>query len=492
MNQVVVPHEIVNDESVTLVEWLVADGLEVTQGQIIARLESSKGVIDVEATGGGFIRHQANAGQDLAIGAPLCVINSAAENALPTATPAVSTPPPAAPAQAQAQAAPAVSAPAPVAPTPPSAPAALAAAPSPAPALVPTSTRLSKAALELIKARGLDPNSFVRQGLVTAARVLELLGELPVTAPAITPPPSAPATAQAPAPVPAPSRPPAGAAAWPEGVPFHSEEPTRAKRAEIQFLGASHKAVLPSLVGVVCETGGLKEAFGRAGAAGTSSMAVIVAECARLLRKYPILNAFFKDGKTHFYDEVNIGFALDAGFGLKVPVVRRADTKTAAQIETEIRDFVFQYLEKTLPVSAMAGGTFTITDLSGAGVHTFVPIINQWQGAILGVCAEFIPQGAARGSYQLVVSFDHQLAEGRVASAFLQDLRARLAGYEQALTPDAPPSLPAPPEPPKPNLECAHCQRNFHELDQLRASLLERVTADGGRDLICSLCLSGY
>ena len=49
MNQVVVPHEIVNDESVTLVEWLVADGLEVTPAQIVARLESSKGVIDVEA-----------------------------------------------------------------------------------------------------------------------------------------------------------------------------------------------------------------------------------------------------------------------------------------------------------------------------------------------------------------------------------------------------------------------------------------------------------
>ncbi len=463
MNQVVVPHEIVNDESVTLVEWLFADGQEVRQGQVVARLESSKGVMDVEAPEAGFLRHQAQAGQELPIGAPLCAITHRADEK--PGEPGAGHPAPPAPGSVSTRVEPAA---AETAPEPPPVPA----APEPVP--TPSSTRFSKAARELLQTRGLDPKSFAGQGLVTAARVLESLGQT-TPAPRVAPPPAQ--TTQ-----PGPAQP---ATPWPDGAPFRSEDPSRAKRAEIQFLGASHKAVVPSMVGVACETAGLKEAFSNPAAGGTTPMAVIISETARLLRKYPILNAFFKEGKTHYYEQVNVGFAVDAGFGLKVPVIRQADTKTAAQIEGEIKEFVFQYLEKALPVSAMTGGTFTVTDLSGAGVHNFVPLINQWQGAILGVGAEFIPKGADRGVYQLLLSFDHQLAEGRVAASFLHDLRSRLAAYEQALR------LPAPARP-SPVLECSTCQRSVRELDQLRAYLLQRVQSDGEPSMVCSLCASGY
>jgi 2-methylisocitrate lyase-like PEP mutase family enzyme len=48
---------------------------------------------------------------------------------------------------------------------------------------------------------------------------------------------------------------------------------------------------------------------------------LILHETARLLRKYPIFNAFYDDGKVHYYDSVNIGIAMDAERGLKVPVL---------------------------------------------------------------------------------------------------------------------------------------------------------------------------
>jgi 2-oxoglutarate dehydrogenase E2 component (dihydrolipoamide succinyltransferase) len=476
MNQVVVPHEIVNDETVTLVEWLAGEGEAVKAAQVVARLESSKGVIDVEAPVAGILRRQAKAGAELPIGAPLCVIASSLEELPPAAAKPVDPAPVAPPAPAPMAAA-----------EPPPAPVATAArsivsAPVPSLPGTVTTTRFSKAALELIKGRGLDPAKFAGLGLVTAARVLEAIGQAPshteISIPAVTPqaPPPLQPSALSPQPL-------------PTGVRFRSEELSRVKRAEVQFLNASHESVLPSLVSVLCETSGFAEAFRQPAAAGVSHLAVLVAETARLLRKYPALNAFFRGGKTHFYEEVNVGFALDAGLGLKVPVIRAADTKTAAQIEVEIKDFVFAYLEKNLPVSAMAGGTFTITDLSGEGAFGFLPLINQWQGAILGLGAEFLPAGASAGFYQLLLGFDHQIAEGRVASAFLQDLRHRLAAYERALrAPDARAASSA-------NavvLECSRCGRPATELEQLRAFLLERFLADGSKAPVCSLCVGGY
>ena len=512
MNQIVVPHEIVNDETVTLVEWLVADGHEVKSGQVVARLESSKGVIDIESPQTGFLRHQAKAGEELPIGAPLCAIASSLEEKLPE-TPAAPSPPPAPaaalevgrvrPAEPGSEQAPELG----------SVPRSDGAHGSDAPYLPDGSpgtdspyrgTRFSKAALELIEAKGLDVKTFAGQGLVTATKVLESMGmarpasrENPPAGPAAVPEggvgspgrTSAVAPLGAMADVMAERRPtfaaPPGPASVPEGVSFRAEDLTRSKRAEVQFLGAAQRTVMPSMVGVLCESGGLKEAFSQPSASGTSALAVILAETARLLRKHPVLNAFFKDGKIHYYEEVNVGFALDAGLGLKVPVIRRADTKSAAEIEGEIKDFVFNYLEKTLPVSAMAGGTFTVTDLSNAGVFTVQPLINQWQGAILAVGAEFKPKGSAAGFFQLLLAFDHQITEGRTAAEFLQDLRDRLAAYERALAPVGG-------EPAEKALECSRCQRTADELERLRAFLLEQVRGDGSRGLICSLCVSGY
>jgi pyruvate/2-oxoglutarate dehydrogenase complex dihydrolipoamide acyltransferase (E2) component len=480
MNQVVVPHEIVNDETVTLVEWLAEEGQAVKAAQVVARLESSKGVIDVEAPAAGILRRQAKTGAELPIGAPLCAIASSLEELPPGQAAAPVTPP----------AAPIASPITPVVSTFP--------APSPAPpALDPArhsntpiaTRRFSKAALDIVKARGIDPEKFTRQGLVTAARVLDFLGQAPRRAevpPEVVLPPG-PAALHNSSLINHPS--------LPSGVRFRSEELSRVKRAEVQFLNASHENVLPSLVSVLCETSGFAEAFRQPAAAGVSHLAVLVAETARLLRKYPALNAFFREGKTHYYEEINVGFALDAGLGLKVPVVRAADTKTAAQIEVEIKDFVFAYLEKNLPVSAMAGGTFTITDLSGEGAFGFLPLINQWQGAILGLGAEFLPSGAGSGFYQLLVGFDHQIAEGRVASAFLQDLRHRLAAYERALRPPAGSAAGAgqAASSAKPViLECSRCGRPADELEQLRGFLLERLLADGSKAPVCSLCVGGY
>ena len=78
------------------------------------------------------------------------------------------------------------------------------------------------------------------------------------------------------------------------------------------------------------------------------------------------------------------------------------------------------YTSGEITLEAASGGTFTVTDLSGEGVFSFQPLINQRQSAILGVGAEFLAPGGSEGFYQLILTFDHRLTEGRAAAQFLK------------------------------------------------------------------------
>ena len=68
------------------------------------------------------------------------------------------------------------------------------------------------------------------------------------------------------------------------------------------------------------------------------------------------------------------------------------------------------------------GGTFTVTDLSSYGVTHFIPVLNDRQAAILGICAE----RPGTGHQDLVLCFDHRMSEGMRAADFLGALREQL------------------------------------------------------------------
>jgi 2-oxoglutarate dehydrogenase E2 component (dihydrolipoamide succinyltransferase) len=270
------------------------------------------------------------------------------------------------------------------------------------------------------------------------------------------------------------------------GVPFKSDPLPRAKRIEAKYLSSGFRNTLASVVTVACPTRGLRAAASaHSGGAGTNATAVILFEAARLLRKYPAFNAFFAEGNVNAYEQVHIGFALDGGHGLKVPVIRDADAKSIQQITAEMQDLVVGYLDEKLPVESLAGGTFTVTDLSGEGVFSFHPLINQGQSAILGLGAEFFPPGTSVGMFNLILAFDHQLAEGRMAAKFLGDLRERLGSYESALAPvghSAAADEPA----------CSQCLTPLSELRRNDHHLLQAVTASGAVAPVCSACVSGW
>ena len=261
------------------------------------------------------------------------------------------------------------------------------------------------------------------------------------------------------------------------GVPYRTEQISRSKRLEIAFLRSGSQHTLPSAVTLTCPTHGLRAAAERA---GMNLSAVLVYEVGRLLRKYPALNAFLAEDCHYFYQEVNIGFAFDAGQGLKVPVVRRADAKALQELDRELGELMVQYLNEELPVESLAGGTFTITDLAQEGAAFFSPLINQRQSAILGVGAELFAPEQSPGWFHLTLAFDHQLSNGREATQFLSDLSRRLAAYEQAWGADV-----------QEEPYCHHCERTLSTLREIKAHLVEEVRPDGAKGQVCSLCLRG-
>ena len=424
MQAVIAPHEIVNDESVLLLQWLVKDGEKVERGHHLVTIETSKATMDIEAPVAGYVRFDIPKGTEVKVGGVLCYITNSPNEAIPKTSELVAKGP-------------------------------LTASPDRSSAALSTSTRFSRQAETLMTQHGLTKEQFAGKGLVTAEDVLKLVNGHKASEP---------------------RRP---AVSLPTRVPVRIEELPRRKRMEVKYLTAGQNAA-SSLVNVICSTRGLKAAAHIHPTLQGGPLPLILHEVARLLRKYPVFNAFYGDGKVHYYEAVNVGIAMDAERGLKVPVLTNADQRSIAEIRMEVENFVLSYLDDTLPVQALADGTFTVTDLSGEDVYSFVPLINQGQAAILGIGAEYFPPGHSDGLFNLMLAFDHRLTEGRTAAALLKDLRDRLASYERALRgPDAEP-------------QCARCLRTSSELAELNVTLLLGIQQAGETSPICGNCILGW
>ena len=76
---VVVPRQGVNDDTVRVVEWLVADGEQVHAGQPVLIVETTKSAIDLEAPAAGFVFHLAKVGGDVPVGSVVGVVAPTAQ-----------------------------------------------------------------------------------------------------------------------------------------------------------------------------------------------------------------------------------------------------------------------------------------------------------------------------------------------------------------------------------------------------------------------------
>lgn len=153
-----------------------------------------------------------------------------------------------------------------------------------------------------------------------------------------------------------------------------------------------------------------------------SLLELTIFETARLLKEFPDLNGYYAEQRSWHHRNVHIGFAINVGKGLRVPVVKNAVELSLSDVCRHVRELSLRYMRNELTVENLTGGSFTVTDLSSFGVHYFAPVLNERQSAILGICAE--RPGAA---YQeLALTFDHRMSDGVRAAMFLTELVKRL------------------------------------------------------------------
>jgi len=213
----------------------------------------------------------------------------------------------------------------------------------------------------------------------------------------------------------------AAAARAPRGaVPL---ELSPSKLTEIQTLRRVHEQAVPSTVSAELDAELLDARLRREAVTHgpVSALELALYEAARLLPEWRELNAFYFDGKAWAHENVAIGFAMNLGRSLRVPVVKNPGTTSLRDVARAVRDLMLRYMREELTIDDVTGGTFTITDLSGEQAVHFVPVLNGRQSAILGLCA---PRKG--GSRELVLTFDHRLSDGMRAARFLAALRARL------------------------------------------------------------------
>ena len=172
-----------------------------------------------------------------------------------------------------------------------------------------------------------------------------------------------------------------------------------------------------------------KEEFEKTHDSKLGFMAFFVKASVSALQRFPLVNAHI-DGtdiiKANYND---IGIAVSSPRGLVVPIVRDAETKNFAQIETEIRNYGQNAHAGTLSLDDLIGGTFTITNGGVFGSLLSTPILNPPQSAILGMHAIQQRPVALNGEVvirpmmYLALSYDHRIVDGKEAVQFLVSIK---------------------------------------------------------------------
>jgi len=150
---------------------------------------------------------------------------------------------------------------------------------------------------------------------------------------------------------------------------------------------------------------------------------------AAALRQFPYMNARLAPDAIEIMSHVNIGMAVDTERGLLVPVIHDVDQKNLRQFGEEFRLLAEKARSgRSLP-DDLSGGTFTITNLGMYDVDAFTPVINLPEAAILGV-GRIAPKPVARGDqvvihqmWTLSLVFDHRLVDGAPAARFMQYIK---------------------------------------------------------------------
>jgi len=169
-------------------------------------------------------------------------------------------------------------------------------------------------------------------------------------------------------------------------------------------------------------------------AGSLSYLPLVVLALTRVLESFPQCNVLYDAARGVLvrHRAMHVGIATQTPDGLKVPVVRNAQSLGLWEVAAEIRRLAERARDNKATREELVGSTITVTSLGKLGGIASTPIINAPEVAIIGlnkaVERPVVLQGAVvvRRIMNLSSSFDHRFVDGYDAAAMIQALKERL------------------------------------------------------------------
>ena len=167
-----------------------------------------------------------------------------------------------------------------------------------------------------------------------------------------------------------------------------------------------------------------------AGGAKFSVNDLTLKAAAEAVKRVPAINRSWEGDSIKQHPNVDLAFGVAIDDGLVTPVIRTAETKSLREVSAEAKELIKKARGKKLAPNEMSGSTFTVTNLGMFGISDFYGIINPNNAAILSIGAT-IKKPIVNHQDEIVIgqtmkiglSGDHRVIDGAVGAQYLQALK---------------------------------------------------------------------
>jgi len=156
---------------------------------------------------------------------------------------------------------------------------------------------------------------------------------------------------------------------------------------------------------------------------------IVIKAVALALKQVPEANASFTPDGIALHHNADVAMAVAIDGGLITPIIRKAESKSLAQIAKETKDLATRARERKLKPEEFQGGTFSVSNLGMFGIKQFASIINEPQGCILSVGAgeqrPVVKNGALAVATVMTVTLtcDHRVVDGSIGAKYINALK---------------------------------------------------------------------
>lgn len=159
---------------------------------------------------------------------------------------------------------------------------------------------------------------------------------------------------------------------------------------------------------------------------------ILLKTAAEALVRHPEVNASWEGDVIHHHGRVDLGIAVALEGGLITPVLRDADRKGLRQIAEETADLIERARARKLMPEEYQGATFSISNLGMFDIEEFTAIINPPEAAILAIGKTrqkpVVEDGEVRvrRRMRVTMSCDHRVVDGATGARFLATFKGML------------------------------------------------------------------